>query len=127
MNRIELVKNFSVGATYIYKRTGNIFANIPINRVTGQEWEYERVPFTTSQGQQVMLYSVVQKDYDQNGVIDGDDIAWIGDNGTVVVQNMPEFDGIKPKRDSHGLQFDLRKRDSDTWQALASTVQTHRP
>ena len=46
----ELAKNLSVGATYIYKRTSDIFANIPINRVTGQEWEYERVPYTTSQG-----------------------------------------------------------------------------
>src|SRR5262249_37997079 len=45
----ELVKNFAVGATYIYKRTSDIFANIPINKVTGQQWDYERVPYTTSQ------------------------------------------------------------------------------
>ena len=33
---------------------------------------------------------------------------------------MPEFDGIKPKRDYQGLQFVMRKRYSDNWQALAS-------
>ncbi len=61
----EIAKNFSVGVSYIYKRAGDLFANIPINEVTGQEWEYERIPFTTSAGQHVMLYSVVLKDYDE--------------------------------------------------------------
>ena len=71
---------------------------------------YERKPFTTSAGQEVSLYSIVQKDYDQNGVIDGDDIAWIGDHGSLhFVQNMPEFDGIKPKRDYQGLQSVIRR------------------
>ena len=116
----EIARNFSVGASYIYKHTTDIFANIPINGVTGQQWEYERIPFTTSAGQQVKLYSVVHKDYDGDGVVDGDDIAWIGDNTRTVVQNMPTFDGIKPKRDYHGLQFVLNKRYSDNWQALAS-------
>ena len=97
-----------------------MLVNIPINRETGQQWEYDRIPFTTSVGQQVRLYSVVQQDYDQNGVIDGDDIAWIDDNTTYIVQNMPEFDGIKPKRDYHGLQFVMQKRYSDNWQALVS-------
>ena len=95
----EIVKNFSVGATYIYKHTTDLFANIPINRETGQEWEYERVPFTTSSGQNVQLYSVVLKDYDGNGVIDSDDVAWIGNNGTSRVQNLPSFDGKTPTRD----------------------------
>ena len=116
----EVARNLSVSASYIYKHTADMFANIPINEVTGQEWEYERIPFTTSAGQQVMLYSVVQKDYDGNGVIDGDDVAWISDHNTSRVQNMPDFDGIKPKRDYHGLQFVLNKRYSDRWQALAS-------
>ena len=107
-------------ASYIYKHTTDMLVNIPINRETGQQWEYDRIPFTTSVGQQVRLYSVVQQDYDQNGVIDGDDIAWIGDNTTYIVQNMPEFDGIKPKRDYHGLQFVMQKRYSDNWQALVS-------
>ncbi len=118
----EIIKNFSVGATYIYKHTTDLFANIPINRETGQEWEYERIPFTTSSGQTVQLYSVVLKDYDGNGVIDSDDVAWIGNNGTSRVQNLPSFDGKAPTRDYHGAQLVFRKRMSNGWQALASVL-----
>jgi hypothetical protein len=118
----ELVKNLSVGATYIYKHTTDLFANIPINRETGQDWEYERVPFTTASGQTVQLYSVVLKDYDGNGVVDSDDVAWVGNNGTSRVQNLPSFDGKNPVRDYHAGQLVLRKRMADRWQALASVV-----
>jgi len=116
----EVARNVSVSAAYIFKHTSDLFANIPINRETGQEWEYERIPFQTSAGQQVSLYSVVQRDYNGDGVTDGDDIAWIQDNNTSRVQNTPTFDGIKPRRDYHGLQFVLNKRYSNRWQALAS-------
>ena len=116
----EVVQNASVGVTYIYKRAGNLFANLPINGVTGQEWAYERIPFTTSTGQQVMLYSVLFQDYDGNGVTDGQDVAWVGNNSSFVVQNLPDFDGVKPKRTYQGLQFVFNKRYSDRWQALAS-------
>ena len=116
----EVARNVSVSAAYIFKHTSDLFANIPINRETGQEWEYERIPFQTSAGQQVSLYSVVQKDYNGDGVTDGDDIAWVQDNNTSRVQNTPTFDGIKPRRDYHGLQFVLNKRYSNRWQALAS-------
>jgi hypothetical protein len=116
----EVVQNASVGVTYIYKRAGNLFANLPINGVTGQEWAYERIPFTTSTGQQVMLYSVLFQDYDGNGMTDGQDVAWVGNNSSFVVQNLPDFDGVKPKRTYQGLQFVFNKRYSDRWQALAS-------
>jgi hypothetical protein len=118
----ELVKNFSVSATYIYKHTTDIFANVPINRVTGQEWDYERIPFTTSAGQNLQLYSVILKDYDGNGVIDSDDVAWIGNNNTSKVENLPAFGGTKPVRNYHGAQLVFRKRYADRWQALASVV-----
>ena len=116
----EIAKNLSISGTYIYKHSGNLFANVPINKVTGQEWEYERIPFETSSGQRVMLYSVLEKDYNGDGVIDSEDIAWIGDNTTSRVQNLGAYDGIKPQRNFQGLQFVLRKRYSDRWQALAS-------
>jgi hypothetical protein len=118
----EIAHNFSVSASYIYKHTTDIYANIPINRETGQDWEYERVPFTTSAGKQVMLYSVVLKDYDGNGVVDDDDITWIHDHNTSRVQNMPSLDGGTPKRDYHGVQLVFRKRFSNGWQALASAL-----
>ncbi len=118
----ELVKNFSVSATYVYKHTSDIFANVPINRVTGQQWEYERIPYTTTTGQHVRLYSVVFKDYNGDGVVDGNDIQWIGDNSTSLVENLPAFDGVTPTRSFHGAQVVFRKRYSDRWQALASAV-----
>jgi len=88
--------------------------------VTGQEWEYERIPFTTSSGQTVQLYSIVLRDYNGDGEVNSDDIQWISDNTTSRVQNMPAYDGIKPQRDYHGFQLTLHKRYSDRWQALAS-------
>jgi hypothetical protein len=118
----EIVKNFSVGATYIYKHSTDLFANIPINRETGRQWDYERIPFTTSSGQTLQLYSVVLEDYDGNGVVDSADVAWIGNNNTSVVQNLPSFDGKTPTRDYHGAQLVFRKRMSDRWQALASVL-----
>jgi hypothetical protein len=118
----EIARNFSMSASYIYKHATNMFANIPINRVTGQEWEYERVPFTTSSGQTVQLYSIAFKDYNGDGVTDGNDVAWIGNNSTFRVQNMPSYDGIDPKRDYHGFQLVFNKKYSDRWQALASVL-----
>jgi hypothetical protein len=116
----EVVRNASFGVSYIYKNAGNLFANIPINNVTGQPWDYERVPFTTAAGQQVMLYSVVQKDYNEDGVIDNSDVGWVNDHAGSRVENLPAFDGVKPKRTYRGLQFLFNKRYSDRWQALAS-------
>jgi len=118
----ELLPNFSVGATYIYKHAGDMFANIPINQVTGQDWQYERIPFTTSSGMTVQLYSVLFQDYNGDGEVNGDDIQWIGANGTSRVQNMPSYDGIKPKRDYHGFQVTFHKRMSNRWQGLASVL-----
>jgi outer membrane receptor protein involved in Fe transport len=120
----EIAKDFSVSATYIYKHSADLFVNIPINRTTGQEWEYERIPFTTSRGVPVQLYSVLWKDYDGNGVIDNADIAQIGtgQQGGFKVMNVPAFDGKVPTRSFNGAQLVLRKRMSNRWQGLASVV-----
>jgi len=118
----EVVKNLAVSGTYIFKRAGNMFANIPINRATGQEWEYERIPYRTAAGQTVQLYSIVFKDYNGDGQVDGNDVQWIGANGTYRVQNMPAYDGITPRRDYHGFQLVVNRKYSDRWQALASLL-----
>jgi hypothetical protein len=118
----ELFKDFSVGATYIYKHAKNLYVNVPINRETGLEWEYERVPFTTSTGQQVELYSIKWLDYNGDGVIDPLDIAWVGENTTYRVENMQTYDGIEPQRTYQGLQLVFNKRYSNRWQGLASIV-----
>jgi hypothetical protein len=118
----ELVKDFSVSGTYIYKHSANLFVNVPINRVTGQEWEYERVAFETESGKTVDLYSIKWLDYDGNGVIDGLDVAWVGNNTSYRVENMKTYDGKKPQRTYQALQLVLNKRYSNRWQGLASVV-----
>ena len=118
----EIAKNLSLSATYIYKHAGDMFANIPTNRTTGQEWEYERIPFTTTAGQTVQLYSILFKDYNGDGQVNGSDIQWIGDNSTFQVRNMGSYDGVKPKRDYQALQLVFNKRYSDRWQGQASFV-----
>ena len=87
----EIIKNFSVGATYIYKHTADLFANIPINRETGQEWEYERIPVHDVVRPARAALQRRAQGLQRDGVIDSDDIAWIGDNSTSVVQNMPSL------------------------------------
>jgi hypothetical protein len=118
----EILANFSLSATYIYKRAKNIFVNVPINEVTGQEWEYERVPFEIEPGNTVNLYSIVHKDYNGDGVVDGADIAWIGEHNDFRVENHQTYDGKKPQRTYQAFQLVMNKRYSDRWQGLASVV-----
>jgi hypothetical protein len=118
----EIARNLSVSATYIYKHSTDLFANIPINRPTGKEWQYERIPFTTAAGLNVNLYSVLFQDYNGDGVVDGQDVQWVGSNGTSLVKNLTSFDGVNTKRDYHGAQLVFKKRYSDRWQALTSVL-----
>jgi len=118
----ELVKDFSVSGTYIYKHAANLFVNVPINRETGQEWEYERIPFEVEPGNTVELYSIVNKDYNGDGVLDGSDIAWIGEHNTFRVENQQAYDGKKAQRTYQALQLVFNKRYSSRWQGLASVV-----
>jgi hypothetical protein len=118
----EIFDNFSVSATYIYKHSANLFVNVPVNEETGQEWEYERIPFEIDPGNTVELYSIIHKDYNGDGAVDGSDIAWIGEHNTFRVENQQAYDGKKAQRTYQGLQLVLNKRYSDRWQALASVV-----
>jgi len=118
----EIVKDFSVSGTYIYKHAANLFVNVPINRETGEEWEYERIPFEIEPGNTVSLYSIIKKDYNDDGVVDGADIAWIGEHNTFRVENQQEYDGKKPQRTYQALQMVFNKRYSNRWQGLASVV-----
>ncbi len=118
----ELLRDFSISGTYIYKHAANLFVNVPINEETGLEWEYERVPFTTSSGKTVQLYGIKWLDYNGDGVIDGGDIAWIGTHMDFRVENQQAYDGKKAQRTYQGLQLVLNKRYSNRWQGLASVV-----
>jgi len=118
----ELFADFSASLTYIYKYTSNILVQWPINRETGQEFQYERVPYTTQYGEQIDLYGIVWLDYNGDGVVDGGDIGWIDTNTDREVRNMPEIDGKKPRRIYHGVQLTMKKRFSNRWQMLASLL-----
>ena len=118
----EVIKDFSISGTYIYKHSANLFVNVPINRETGEQWEYERVPFTTESGDVVDLYSIKWEDYNGDGAIDGSDVAWVGSHTSYRVENMQEYDGKKPQRTYQALQMVFNKRYSNRWQGLASVV-----
>jgi hypothetical protein len=118
----ELFADFSASLTYIYKYTTNILVQWPLNRATGQEFQYERVPYTTQYGEQVDLYGILWLDYNGDGVVDGGDIGWIGTNTDREVRNMTDVDGKKARRIFQGLQLTLKKRFSNRWQMLASAL-----
>jgi len=116
----ELFRNFSVSATYINRQTKNIIVRFPLNGVTLQEWEYERVPYTTNSGEQVELWGVKWLDYNGDGVIDGNDVAWVDQNMDFEWRNLGAINGVKPRRLYQGLQLVFNKRYSDRWQMLGT-------
>ncbi len=125
----ELYKDVSLSATYIYKRASNLFVHVPINEMTGEEWEYERVAFDPEYGDPVDLYSIRWLDYNgSGGDPNGADIAWIGTHGDFRVENQQSYsytdggDLIKPQRTYQAFQLVFNKRYSERWQGLASMV-----
>jgi hypothetical protein len=120
----EIFQDFSVAATYIHRTTKNMIVQWPLNKQTQQPWDYERKTQTIN-GQEVSLYSIVLKDYDGNGVIDGDDIRWIGENQDFEWRNMGDMDGKKAQRLFQGLQLTFNKRYSDRWQLMGSLLFNH--
>ncbi len=119
----ELFADFSASLTYIYKHTNNILVQWPIIRGTGgQEWQYERVPYTTQYGEQVDLWGIQWLDYNGDGVVNNADIGWVGTNTDREVRNMPDIDGKKARRVYQGMQLTLKKRFSNRWQMLGSLL-----
>ena len=125
----EIMKDFSVSGTFIYKHSAHIFANVPVNRETGEMWTYDRVPFTDLDGKTVELYSVKWLDYNHSGGDpDAEDIRWIGTNNDYVVMNMEQVAstiGANGKRDYQGYQLIFNKKWSNRWQALGSLLYSH--
>ncbi|HSA94687.1 MAG TPA: TonB-dependent receptor [Acidobacteriota bacterium] len=125
----ELVKNFSLSATYIYKHAARLIANVPINVTTGEPWAYERIAFDPVNGPPVDLYSIQWLDYDgSGGAPDGADVAWVGTHNDFRVENVGQYSYTvggtmnTAQRTYQAVQFVLNKRYSDRWQGLASLV-----
>jgi hypothetical protein len=122
----EIIKDFSISGSFIFRHTGHLQAQLPINRDSGLPWAYELKSFTTSKGVAVQLYSIVKQDYDGLGDgFTGHDVAWINTHNGYQVNNVGTYFGHKAKRDYTGLQLVLNKRYSNRWQALGSIVYSH--
>jgi len=123
----EIFKNFSLGVTYINRSTKNMIVQWPLNQQTQKDWEYE-TKIQTIGGKDFSLYSIVLKDYDGNGEINGDDIQWIFDNTDFEWRNMPDFplqaggQNVKAERKFQGLQVTFNKRYSNRWQLMGSLL-----
>ena len=118
----EVAKNLSIGGdVHLQAHRPTCSPTCPSTGRPARSGSTSAYRSTTSSGQQVMLYSVVQKDYNGDGVIDSDDIAWIGDNRHLAgSEPAGASTGSSRSATIQGLQFVLRKRYSDRWQALAS-------
>ncbi len=121
----ELFKDFTVQASYIYKKTGNILANWPVNQETGLPWNYERVPYTTEFGHDVSLYNMIVEDWNNDGAVNWDDIDWMFNHTDSEVRNMPDVDGKKAMRKFQGLQLVFNKHYSNRWQMMSSLLFTN--
>lgn len=121
----ELMPDLSVSATYIHRDTRNMIVRWPLNRVTGEEWEYVEIPYTTANGQQVTLYGIAPMDYNGDGAVDAGDVQWVRDNNDFEWRNLKDFAGKKAKRLYQGFQLQLRKRYSNRWQMQASLLYSH--
>ena len=120
----ELFKNFSMALTYIHRNTTDMIVEWPINKVTGQPWEYERKTQIVN-GQEVSLYSIVIKDYNGDGVITngpGGDVQWVDQNMDTEWRNLPTWDGHEADRLFQGVQMTFNKRYSNRWQLMGSML-----
>ncbi len=118
----ELMSNLSVSATYIRRDTRNMIVRWPINPMTGTDWEYQRIQYTTAEGKTLDLFSIIPADYNGDGAVDSGDVQWIRDNQDFEWRNLKDFDGKKARRLYQGFQLVVNKRYSDRWQMMASVL-----
>jgi outer membrane receptor protein involved in Fe transport len=116
----QLSRDIAVEFTYIYKVTKDLLVLRPYDPATGEFYEWESVPYTSSTGYQTQQWSIVLEDYNEDGVInwsgDGAYVTATGDGRFYRTINAKTFDGQDVKRTYQGLQMVLNKRYSDRWQ-----------
>lgn len=117
----QIGADIAIEAGYIFKQTRDLLALQPYNRLTGEFFEWESVPFTTWTGYQTNVWQIKLKDFNGDGTIDVSDAAFVlGENRGWKAVNMDRFAGEKVERIYNGLQLVLNKRYSNRWQALAA-------
>ena len=113
----EIMKDFSLSATYIYKHSANLFVNVPINTQTNEEWQYERVTYDP-QLRRPRSTSTASSSRTTTGTgqLTTTDIGFLGTLNDFRVENMQSYnyidgaDPIKPQRTYQALQLVLNKR-----------------
>ncbi len=120
----EIFKDFTMALTYINRNARNMIVQWPLNKVTQQPWEYERKTQVIN-GRPTELYSIVLKDYNGDGAVNGQDIRWIGRNSDYEWRNMPNMGDKKAHRVFQGIQLTFTKRYSNRWQMMGSLLFNH--
>jgi outer membrane receptor protein involved in Fe transport len=116
----QLGRDFAAELSYVYKKTDNLISLWPYNRATGEDWQWEEIPYTTWTGNETNIYQIALEDFDGNGEIDFDDVQFIFNNTAYEARNMSDVAGKDASRTYEGVQLTFKKRYSHRWQALAS-------
>ena len=95
----------------------------PYNTATGENYEWEPVPFTTLTGLETTVWQVALRDYNGDGAVNFGDAEFVMENQALRVSNADAYAsmvGATANRTYHGLQLTFSKRHADRWQMLAS-------
>ncbi len=116
----QLAEDLAIEFTYIYKTEKDLMAFQPYDTGTGQYYEWESSPFTTWTGYQTQIWQIKPKDYNGDGVINGDDYSYVGNHIAYRTVNANSFAGQSIGRTYNGLQLVVNKRLSHRWQGMAA-------
>jgi outer membrane receptor protein involved in Fe transport len=116
----QLANDLAIELTYIYKTEKDLLALRPYNTATGEFYEWEALPFTTWNGYQTQIWQIKPKDFNGDGVIDGADMNFVGNNRRYKAVNASSFAGKNVGRTYNGLQLVFNKRLSNRWQGMAA-------
>lgn len=118
----QLSKDIAIEFSYIYKIGKDMTVLRPYDPATGEFYEWESRPYTTSTGYETQIWSIVLEDYNGDGEInwsgDGAYVAGTGDGRYYRVVNAKNFDGKSVKQEYQGLQLMFTKRYSNRWQGM---------
>jgi outer membrane receptor protein involved in Fe transport len=121
----QLAGDLAVELTYIYKTEKDLLAFRPYDTGTGLYYDWEAAPFTTWTGYDTQIWQIVPKDYNGDGVINGDDYNYVGTHMGYRTVNASSFVGKTVGREYHGLQLVINKRLSNRWQGMAAINWNH--